>query len=291
MKNRAFLVTALTTIAICLCGLTACGTQPTSSSSEPANNAASSQSSSTDMASTQTLAECMGTIYASFHEFDEGIQSGKNIPPTMRFRVNAGADGAIHDQDEIQRMWKRLCEMRVSKKRAENHSADSVTIVFDFDSGTESIPFGFCGTSFVHVVDNEVYEMQDPSALSALVDEATSLIESSEPKVGAQNELKEENGAYFWDADGDGSKEHMWIDFNNNGDEAPSGMRIRVFGSNFDSSAYLDGAYTINSVRLNKDEQGPYVTLDYDQGDYYSHDHAAQCTIRVVDGKVEIKQL
>ena len=291
MKNKAFLVMALTAIAICTCGLAGCGAQATSSSLDSASNAAPSQSSGENTASTQTLAECMGTRYASFNEFDEGIQSGKNIPPTMRFHVKEGVDSRIHDKDTIQRVWKRLCELRVPKKRVESHPADEITTVFDFDSGSESIPFGFCNTSLVHVTDDEVYEIQDPSELDALVKELVSLVKSSESQGGAGNELKEEKGAYFWDADGDGSKEHMWLDFNNNGDEAPSGMQVRIFGSNFDASAYLDGAYAISSVKLQKDERGPYVTVDYDQGDYYSHDNPARCAIRVVDGKIEIKQL
>lgn len=296
MNKKAIFVCALTAAAICVCGLAACGQQATSSGSDTSSNTASLQSSSVDLASTQTLAECMGAYYASFHEFDEGIQSGKSVPPTMRFRAKGSVDGEIHDQDVIQRVWKKLCEIRVSKKKVENHPNDDPTTTFDFDSGSESIPFYFCNTSFIHVVGNEVYEVQDASEVLALVEELSSTLKSSEPmgndsSAGAGSELKEEKGAYFWDTDGDGSKEHMWIDFNNNGDEAPSGMQIRIFGSSFDTSAYLDGAYAINSVKLEKDERGPYVTLDYDQGDYYSHDHAARCAIRVVDGKIEIKEL
>ncbi len=97
-----------------------------------------------------------------------------------------------------------------------------------------------------------------------------------------------ENGAYLWDADGDGTREHMWVEFCDNGDEAPSSLSVRVFGDKLDASGYIERAYEIDEIESGTDDKGPYLVVRYLQGDYYRHDHIATCTLRVVGDELRV---
>ena len=48
----------------------------------------------------------------------------------------------------------------------------------------------------------------------------------------------------------------------------------------------LDRAYALRSIQAKEDKEGPYLVIDYDQGDYYSHDAEGRCFLRYRDGEI-----
>lgn len=234
-----------------------------------------------------TMGELLSTHLASWNEFNEGVRSGEQIPQSLELYVSDTVDGYVYDKDVIASFWNRLSQLRVDAEHPVEGEGEGSRISFSFDSGKEVITYGFRTTEYAELHDKTRYAMEDPSALQKLVDELKELVAQEMPKEGS--ELQPQNGAYFWDATGDGMLEHMWIDVTDNGDEAPSVMNVRVFGEDLDTSAIINGGYSVNSVTLNRDDQGPYVVLDYNSGDYYSHDTPSRCVIRVVGDELRVE--
>ena len=237
-----------------------------------------------------TMGEYLAEHDENFGAFDEGVQSGEGVPQSLHLFVAEDADGDVYDKAAIAELWRGLCAIEVDFQNPQDVAILDGDIIFSFESGDDEVIFSFITNDYASVRDGKLYPVSDPKAVSALVDKTVALIEDESSPEPEGEEVPYEDGAYIWDADGDGTSEHMWFDFNDNGDEAPSGMSIRLFNdSGIDAYAYLDRAYSIDSVRLLEDEQGPYVVVYYGAGDYYSHDNDASCTIRLVNGELVLE--
>lgn len=223
--------------------------------------------------------------YDSYDDFDKGIRDGSSIPQSLELFVSDTIDGYVYDKDLIVAVWSELSKLNIDLDHPKQDEVKGSMISFSFDSGKEVISFPFRTTKYMEFTDKTQLGVENPQKVQELVDMLTVLVQEQMPKPG--DELKERNGAYFWDANGDQMLEHMWLDVIANGDEAPNAMEIRLLNASMDVSTSLDHAYTIKRVVLEQDEKGPYVVLEYDQGDHYKHDTPATCTIRLVGDKLE----
>lgn len=256
-----------------------CGQAPTSSASVATGSAsASAASSSSAPATSATMADYLYEHYSDFDKFNEGIQSGTAIPESLRLIASGEFDGYVYDKDVIVATWNELCAIKIDLNNPSKKESDAGGFTFDFDSGKEVIPFPFLTNKYADFNTGELFSVQNPDEVQALYDETAELAKKNMPKAGT--ELVEHNGAYLWDANGDGILEHMWLDFNNNGDEAPSGYSIRLFNSNLDVSGYLDNTNKIEKVELREDASGAYVVLTTNTG---------QHTVRLAGNELEVK--
>ncbi|MBQ6469868.1 MAG: hypothetical protein IJJ50_07450 [Lachnospiraceae bacterium] len=94
-----------------------------------------------------------------------------------------------------------------------------------------------------------------------------------------------------WDADGDGVKEEISFEYNDLGDEAPSYIQVTLYKGNKELEGMIDRAYALKKIVVREDDDGEYLLVDYEMGDYYSHNAVGQCTIRLRDGKLEVASL
>lgn len=289
---------ASTTLVVALlagCGQTAstsadgAGAAVTSVDAASVTSADATSGATSTQAGTMTMREYLGGRYASYDLFDEGIQSGTNVPPRLEVYTDGGLIGFISDQATIVEAWNELSALTMDAGASTTRESKEGSFGFGFDSGRELIAFDFRTSAYASFVNDECIPMTDPAAVEAIYERLSKLAQASAPEVGT--ELVAENDAYFWDANADGTLEHMWIDFNNNGDEALSNMILRVFGGDLDVSGYLDGAYGVERVTLMEDERGPYVTIDYVKGDFYSHDTPARATVRLEGDQLVVEEL
>lgn len=270
--------------------LVACsGGEAGTSSAE--SSAPGSETSESATGGTTTLAAIMSDRYASFDKFDEGIQGGEEIPQSLHLFIDGSFDGYVHDRDVIVEYWNALSAIRVDADKATSNASKEGVILFDFDSGKEIIPFTFYTDEYAELDSSNCCPVADPQEVSRLVDSLRELV--NEEKEANLGKLVEENGVYLWDADGDGNPEHLDFSYIDNGDEAPSVMVVSLYGfiTNVDTMAYIDRAYGVESLECGEDDQGPYVLVSYAQGDYYSHDHVAQCKLRLVKGELVVEEL
>lgn len=256
-----------------------CGQAPASSASAAADSASASASSTSNTpAASATMADYLHEHYSDFDAFNEGIQSGKTIPESLRLLAPGEADGYVYDKDVIVATWNELCATKIDLNNPTKKESEAGGFTFDFDSGREVIPFPFLTSNYADFNTGELYPVQNPDEVQALYDKIAELAKENVPKPGV--ELVEHNGAYLWDANGDGILEHMWLDFNGNGDEAPSGYSIRLFNGNLDVSEYLDNTNRIEKVELQEDADGAYVVLTTDRGEH---------TVRLVGNELQVK--
>ena len=93
-----------------------------------------------------------------------------------------------------------------------------------------------------------------------------------------------------WDADGDGEEEELSFEYHDLGDEAPSYIEIILYKGSEQVENILDRAYALRSIQAKEDKEGPYLVIDYDQGDYYSHDAEGRCFLRYRDGEIILEE-
>lgn len=258
------------------------------SSASPEASTSSAQSDNTD--GTITLGEYMSGWYSSYDEFDEGIRSGNDVPKSLRLIVAGKTDGYVHDKDTIVKYWNALSSIRIDAANPVGNEHSEEFIVFDFDSYHEVIPFDFFTTEFAKARDDKVNRVLDPAEVDELVNSLTELVKAEQGD--GLGELPDENGAYLWDADGDGNPEHVSVSIVGNGDEAPNVgiIELRSYITDVDTETSIDGVYGFEHFESLKDEKGPYLVVDYLEGDYYSHDRLAQCVLRLVDGELIVEE-
>lgn len=288
MRNMQVLALACASLLVCALALVGCGgsSEPATGSSgdskpadttEPTDTESDTQEDGSEVET--TMADYMSEHYASFDAFDEGIKSGENIPKSLHVSVAEDVDGYVHDKDEIVDLWKKLCAIKVDYENPEvGLSISDGDIVFSFDSGTEIMPFEFITSDYATFTGTSLFPVVNPRDVRELVERVSKLVEDTMPVVG--EEVPKEGIAYLWDADGDGDLEHMWLTFNDNGDEAASGYEIRLYDDKLDTTAYLDNAYEIQSVVLEEDADGYYVVVSYD---------SSQCTLRLVGDELVVE--
>lgn len=89
-----------------------------------------------------------------------------------------------------------------------------------------------------------------------------------------------------WDADGDGTEEELLFEYEDQGDEAPSFIRITLYDEDGEQEIILDRAYGLNRIFAKEDADGPYLEVYYEMGDYYSHDAEGRCILRLRGGSL-----
>ena len=83
-----------------------------------------------------------------------------------------------------------------------------------------------------------------------------------------------------WDADLDGDPEELLAEFQDNGDEAVSGMLLMLFGSeNSYAEGWIEGAYELQQINVREEDGISYLEIQYLSGDYYSHDTESVCYV------------
>ena len=91
--------------------------------------------------------------------------------------------------------------------------------------------------------------------------------------------------SFQWDTNDDGSMETVLVNYYKNGDEAPDAIGLTLGRDN--DEGFIDRAYEIENVREGSDDEGPFLVIDYECGDYYSHDTIARSRVRLVNGVFE----
>ncbi|MDO5107050.1 MAG: hypothetical protein Q4D39_02105 [Coriobacteriaceae bacterium] len=227
----------------------------------------------------------------SFSALDQDISDGTSLPCELYVHVDRRCDDVIVDQGEIVSCWNALRSVEVLAGEPDPAiSIDDGDISFEFhwpDGG--SFCFSFL-TSEYHVVDGGCIRVGNPDAVRAIVDDAVTHLEAlgsgvPEPDDGFLIEL--DGGFFSWDGDGDGVEETYEVDFHDLGDEAPSFIEI-VQVEDPALTTFLDRAYGIELIQALEDEHGPYLRIDYLQGDFYAHDDVATCYLRIVDGTIAL---
>ncbi len=117
----------------------------------------------------------------------------------------------------------------------------------------------------------------------------------SEPDAGSPDEPGDfdVSGPKFnwinWDADGDGKEEELCFEYIDQGDEAPSMIEVTLYGDKEEQKAYIDRAYGLRRIFAREDEDGPFLDVAFDLGDYYGHGAEGHCTIRLRDGEFVVE--
>ena len=109
-----------------------------------------------------------------------------------------------------------------------------------------------------------------------------------EPAAIDESELEDidfTRASFRWDTNDDGTMETVLVNYYKNGDEAPDSIGLTL-GRNNDEGI-IDSAYEIERVREGSDNEGPFLVIDYQCGDYYSHDSIASSQVRLVSGVFE----
>lgn len=92
-----------------------------------------------------------------------------------------------------------------------------------------------------------------------------------------------------WNADGADDDEQMEFEYHDNGDEAASVIEITLYHGDDQIQGWIDNAYKINRILSLENEAGPYLQVDYQMGDYYSHDNEGHCYVSFVDGELKVE--
>lgn len=290
---RAHIIASLASGLLPLALLGGCGLAPSPDLAQGDGQVASQPASWEDLSGTVTEAEYQSLRMASYATFDQGIQDGTDIPPSLEVNVEGTIDGYVHDPMTIVTAWNTLSSVRFDLDRPAKKDAVAGSIVaFSFDSGSELISFSFvrdAKTTYASFVGDTLYPVEDPQTVQKVADDLVPLAKENMPAVG--DEVPFEGGAYLWDANGDDTLEHLWVDVVDNGDEAPNVMQLRLFGGPIDTSAIVERGYGVTSAKAQEDERGRFLLLTYKVGDYYYHDGEAQCRLRLEGDDLVVEEL
>ncbi|MBR3316322.1 MAG: hypothetical protein IKG21_00685 [Atopobiaceae bacterium] len=267
-------------------GSSSANTNTTGSSSATSANTAEQKVSPYGLTGTVTMAQYMSERYSSFNQFDDAMRNNKQLVQSLQLYVANTTDEYVRDDAFMRRMWNDLCSIRINLENTTSKTTKDDYISFSFDSGRELISFPFRTTAYAFFDDDAVFAVENPKAVQDLIDDFNKLPANKTEQAGT--EVPFEDGSYLWDADANGQVERLHATFNDNGDEAPSTITLSLTGDGIDAAAYLNGAYSIEKIAEKADDKGPYLVVDYMQGDFYSHDHLAQCTLRYADGELQI---
>ena len=265
-------------------------TQSSGMDGSASSEASSASAQSGEADGSMTLGEYMSGWYMSYDSFNENIQNGTEVPKSLRLIVAGKFDGYVHDKDAIVKYWNELSSIRVDAAEPIDNEHSEEFIAFDFDDYHEVIPFDFYTSEFTKARDGKVMRVLDPAKVDELADSLTELAKAEQGD--GLGELPDENGAYLWDADGDGNPEHVSPSIVGNGDEAPNVGIVALHGiiTGIDTQTNIDGVYGFERFESFKDDRGPYLVVDYLEGDYYSHDRLAHCVLRLVDGELVVEE-
>lgn len=233
-----------------------------------------------------TMGEYMGCHVEGFDEYATGLADGSR--PANQLEVFAVEDlyGYVTEQDLIKQAFDELAQVRIDV----DHPVGDLGILdgdisFTFEWDGRAIQFNFLTTQYATFGDNTMYEVQNPAAVKELLDELRDHVH--EPGEPEGDVAQKQGSSYQWDADGDDSYERLEINYIDQGDEAPSVMKLTLYsGDKVIAEGSIDRAYKIQMAIVGKDDKGTYVQVHYLSGDYYQHDSEAACTLRLVDGEL-----
>ena len=94
----------------------------------------------------------------------------------------------------------------------------------------------------------------------------------------------------YWDGNEDGKEEQISFEYNDNGDEAASYIlvKLEVGGS---SEAFIDRAGRIVRIFDMKDEEGPYLLVEYNYENRLTEEADMQCIVRLRDGELVVEEV
>ena len=128
-----------------------------------------------------TMADFMRERYSSFDAFDQGIQSGDNVPQSLSLYTSGEDKGSVYDPETITRFWNALSALRVDLDAPVNVGYEDGYTSFSFDSGRELIVFAFSTSELAQFGKDDLYPTEDPAAVKALVSELATLVEGRTP--------------------------------------------------------------------------------------------------------------
>ena len=91
-----------------------------------------------------------------------------------------------------------------------------------------------------------------------------------------------------WDSDGDGEKEQISFEYIDNGDEAESVILVKLEGED-SPEAYIDRARRIVWIFAKKDEEGPYLQVEYNYENHLTEEADMECIIRIQNKAIVIE--
>ena len=94
-----------------------------------------------------------------------------------------------------------------------------------------------------------------------------------------------------WDADADGREEELQFENHDPGDEAPGYIQVTLYTNDGDQENVINNAYGFRGIYAKTDDQGPYLQIFYNKGDYYSHSEEGECTLRLENGYIVIEEV
>lgn len=259
------------------CVLTACAAEQGQKTDAPV------QDTQVESFEARPLSGYMSGRWASYDVFCEDIERGETDGWRLTLYEGDRTIGYTDDIDLVLSFWERLSQVGITFE-GEAEATGELTS-FSFDSGREVIPFRFYGYEATGATADDPVRVVDPGEVEDIVRDLKGELhhydEGLEP-----DEVARVDGSWLWDADADGEPEHVWVDFCDNGDEAPSAMRVSILGTSCEG--WIERAYGIEDVRQGTDDEGPYLVFTYRQGDYYNHDALARCRVRLIGDELKI---
>lgn len=229
-----------------------------------------------------------------FDAHNAGIVDGTWLPTELWYYSDNAADAIITDQELMAVIWARLCVLEIDVANIDRHLAvsdGSSFYSFTWDDGSNTT-FGFTindyfnvkgglapivDSSDLHRLANELYHYEPTEATSESFLESLTVAGTRFHDLTA---IPSDGKNYSWDCDGDGSDDTILITSIDLGDEAPSYIEIEAYINGEPQVAHIDRAYQISEVRAYEGTDGTRgLAIVYYEGDYYSHDDLAACTL------------
>lgn len=142
------------------------------------------------------------------------------------------------------------------------------------------------------IIEDNTSETTTATTEATTAGNVTESTTASTSDAGGTGDFAIDNPTWFWikwDADGDGTEEDVEFRYYDNGDEAPSVIEVTIYKGNDQITGYMDRAYGINKIYSKKGDDGPYLYIFYDQGDYYNT-APAECTLELNGDKIDITE-
>jgi len=270
MKNASYKIVALVLTAVLALGfMTACKKGDSGNSS-----------------SGTTLAEFLGG--EEFDALSKGIIEGKDMPSSVHYFATNSYTDDIKDPAAINDLWTRLTNIEIdTSEKIEDPGIDDASILFQFKwpDGRE-YRFDFVTTEYFKAGD-VYYRTKNPDSVNSISKGAVDYIVAASSAAANDKkgvEVDYSSGVFQWDAEGSGTSANYSIDYQDNGDEAPSVIIIKKDDGS--AEIIIDAAYEITAMRSAKDEKGPYIDITYTTGDHANHTDHAYVRLRMVNGQL-----
>ena len=237
---------------------------------------------------TVTLEEYLAENRDGFTEAAERMQ--EEDLPRMRFFCQLVMD-EIRDPELVADFWQRLCAVQIRPGDGEEKTildAD-ICFYFEWEDGVK-VTVAFASSEYFNPGNGPLLPTEDAGEVRAIARDLMQAWEMQQEESAPVPQQADSadialdvSGRYTrfdWDADGDGEAESFEGCFHDNGDEAPSVIKITAVIGGEEQAVWIDRAYAIVRATPKDDaEQGRYLELEYEIGDYYGHDNTAVCNL------------